>query len=217
MSNKAVVEYTPSQRDSVCGYLYEQYGESENGFITHEINSEYIHTDVLRIDNEDGKVFATFGMGARKMSIPVPQLKDEQRTELVMYASPDMDKDQNASVGKGSMQICSELTYLSKYPFKNDTWLSGGHTINASQQFADQFGFDFFFFYPAFYEPLELKSLGTINFLLAIPIYKEERDWMANHPRQNAEMRFMEAYLDWSDVSGSYAEVDVPREIILPE
>ena len=40
---------------------------------------------------------------------------------------------------------------------------------------------------------------------------------MANHPGQNAEMRFIEAYLDWADESGSYAEVDVPREIILPD
>ena len=93
MANKTVVEYTPSQRDAVCDYLHEHFGESENGFITHEINSEYVHTDVLRIDNEEGKVFGTFGMGARKMRIPVPQLEDEQRTELVMYASPDMDKD----------------------------------------------------------------------------------------------------------------------------
>lgn len=217
MANKTVVEYTPSQRDAVCDYLHEQFGESENGFITHEINSEYVHTDVLRIDNEEGKVFGTFGMGVRKMRIPVPQLEDEQRAELVMYASPDMDKDGNSPVGKGSMQICSELTHLSKYPFENDTWLSAGHTINASKQFTDQFGFDFFFFYPAIYEPLELKSLGKINFLLAIPIYKAERDWMANHPGQNAEMRFMEAYLDWADESGSYAEVDVSREVIIPE
>ncbi len=93
MANKTVVEYTSPQRDSVCDYLREQFGESENGFITHEINSEYVHTDVLRIDNEEGKVFVTFGLRARKMRIPVPQLKDEQRTELVMYSSPDMDKD----------------------------------------------------------------------------------------------------------------------------
>ncbi len=115
------------------------------------------------------------------------------------------------------MQICSELTHLSKYPFANDTWLSAGHTINASKQFAAQFGFDFFFFYPAIYEPLELETLGRINFLLAIPIYKEERDWMVSHSGQNAEMRFMAAYLDWADENGSYAEVDVPREVIIPE
>lgn len=217
MANKTVIEYTPEQSEAVCDYLHEQYGESKNGFITHEIHSEYVHTDVLRIDNEDGKVFATFGMGVREMKIPVPQLKDAQRTELVMYASSELDKDNKSSAGTESMRICAELTQLSKYPFRNDTWLSAGHTINASQQFTDQFGFDFFFFYPAIYEPLELKPLGKINFLLAIPIYKEERDWMANHPGQNAEMRFMEAYVDWAEGSGSYAEVNVPREVIIPE
>ena len=217
MADKTVVEYTPEQSDAVCDYLHEHYGESQNGFITHELDSKYVHTDVLRIDNDNGKVFATFGMGARKMKIPVPQLKDQQRAELVMYASADMDKDGASPVGKGSMYVSSELTHLSKYPFENDTWLSAGHTINASKEFSDQFGFDYFFFFPAIYEPFELKPLGIINFLLAIPIYKKERDWMASHPGQNAEMRFMEAYLDWADENGSYAEVDVSREIILPE
>ena len=64
--------YTPEQIDSVMDFIEEKFGgggkRKESGQVSHEITSEYIHTDVAITRNKDYQHFVTCGMGVREMS-----------------------------------------------------------------------------------------------------------------------------------------------------
>ena len=105
---KPIANYTPKQMEEIIGFIEENFGEGE--FIAHETESEYVHTDVNISDDGEMKNLVTFGMGAGRMNAPVEPF---ERIELVMSASQDID----------IIVPLGELVRLSKYPFRNDTWL----------------------------------------------------------------------------------------------
>ena len=216
MADKTVIEYNADQQEEILDFINENFGEGKHGMICHELNSDYVHTDVQVIDKDNQTILATFGMGARKMRIPVPQLKELQRAELVMFATADLNKEAGLAGMGRSMKAAAELQKISKYPFANDVWIGPGHTINASDGFAAEFGYDFFFFLNAADKPANVRGMSPVTFLQLIPIYKEERDWMASHPGTNAEQRVLDEYLDWAEEHDRWAEIDVPREVIIP-
>lgn len=67
---------------------------------------------------------------------PVP-LPDFQRTELVMSVSDSFDL-----MSREGGVLLGELTDLTQYPFRNDTWFGHGHTVAASKAFRETFGYD---------------------------------------------------------------------------
>jgi hypothetical protein len=152
-------------------------------------------------ENTD-RTFVTFGMGARKMNTP----NNAKRCELVMSATSDIEIP-----SKESFIISNELTRISKFPFREDTWLGTGHTMDASEQFKEAFGYDFFAF-----KKLSLSANLTgidenIDFLLLVPIYEAEREWcVKNHTL---------AFLDQLDdkYEGAEFNADFKREVFLPE
>ena len=161
--------YTEEQMDAVLNFIQKSFSNGEEGFVGHEIESEYVHTDVAVVTAKEGsRCYATFGMGAREMNSPVAHLA---RAELVMFASPEMEL-----TGEEALVIASELQYLSKIPFHNDTWLGPGHTVPASQHFRKTFGFDAFVLDVV--AASEFEDLGKVLFLMAIPIYQKEREKM---------------------------------------
>lgn len=178
---KIPIMYTSKQVDEITNALDEKYNTTSE-FIAHEITSEYVHTDIY-IGNvaEDERVYATFGMGARKTASP---LETYQRIELVMFSSRDFDIK-----SKESRILDSQLVALSKYPFENDTWFGPGHTINANDDFKEMFGYDSFLFATDGL-PYELSDIGTITPLMVIPVYQDEVDWMIN----NNSMEFLEQF-----------------------
>lgn len=163
------VTYTPEQMEQVQQFINRTFGGEEDGMIAHEITSEYVHTDtaVIAPQGED-RVFATFGMGARAMNAP----ENRQHIELVMCASKKLD-----IYSQAPMTIVQELVSLSKYPFQEDTWLGVGHTIQASHKFRDAFGFDAFTFVHSG-ETVFVDGIGTVEFLMVVPIYEQERQWL---------------------------------------
>lgn len=117
-------------------------------------------------------------MGARPMNAPEENLK---RIELFGFASYDLIMD-----SEETKVIVTAITRISKYPFQNNTWIGPGHTINASDDFRNKFGFGFFLFiYGGF--TTNLSDIGEVNYLNLIPIYEEERNWIV----ENGEAGFM--------------------------
>lgn len=163
------IVYTTEQMEQLQDFISNTFGDGEDGLIGHELVSEYVHTDVAALNTEDGnRCFVTFGMSARRMNAPIPQLS---HVELLMFASKDtVFTSQEAQV------IMGELQSLSKYPFRNDTFLGPGHTIAASGLFEETFGFDALAFLPM--EMSRIDSIGDVLFLAVIPIYQQEREAM---------------------------------------
>ena len=166
---KSLALYNPVQLEQIQEFIYDTFGGEEDGLIAHELTSEYVHTDVQIVAPEgDNRVFVTFGMGAREMNAPHPDLA---HVELIMCASKDLD------IYSGeAMTIINELVSLSKFPFRENTWLHQGHTTPASDAFREAFGFDAFAFISV--DCTKIDGIGEVNFLLTIPIHKEEREWI---------------------------------------
>ncbi len=209
--DKKPVFYTDAQEAEIQEFINDQWG-GKSGYISHEIQSEYVHTDISINENEeDGTfTFVTFGMGARKMNCPFP---DYSRTELLMFSSPEMKNGSESNPNLKQLIACGQLTRLSKYPFANDTWIGPGHTINATDKFRETFGYEFFLFLEYNQSP-ELSKIGKVRFLMAVPVYEDERDWIVTH--RDGSQRFIDAYFDFFDDEGNgMCWIDIPREHIV--
>lgn len=135
--DKQPIWYTEEQENEIQAFIQLNFGESN--FVSHELESEYVHTDTALIAPDgQSRTFVTFGMGARPMHSPT-QVK---RIELAISASPAVDVH-----SKDAFLLAGEVTHISKYPFREDTWLGEGHTINASEDFKERFGYAYFAFW----------------------------------------------------------------------
>ena len=175
--------YTPEQLKEIQTYIATNLGSNETDYIAHELESKYVHTDVLIVDNQtDLKVYASIGMGARKMNSPIDSL---QNIEIMGFASKKLDISSD-----NSLMIASEITRLTKFPFSENTWFGPGHTVNASEEFKKAFGYDYFLFtYSGF--SLEVSDIGNINYLTLIPLYENERNYIV----ENGETVFLQKLL----------------------
>ena len=201
---KSPTLYNPLQLEQIQKFIYNTFGGEEDGLIAHELTSEYVHTDVQIVAPEgDSRTFVTVGMGAREMNAPYPVL-GLRRVELLMCASPDLD-----IYSEEAMTIVNELVSLSKFPFRENTWLHHGHTIDASDAFRDTFGFDAFGFIGIDFT--EIDGIGDVDFLLTIPIHKEEREWIM-------ETDAFEGHLMLEEVFGNQLYfADCKRKAFIPD
>ncbi len=176
--------YTPEQLKEIQTYIATNLGSNETDYIVHEMESKYVHTDVLIIDNQsDLKVFASIGMGAKEMNSPTDSF---QNIELMGFASEKLDIK-----SEESLIIASELTRLTKFPFSENTWFGPGHTVNASEEFHKVFGYEYFLFtYSGF--SLEVSDIGNINYLTLIPLYENERNYIV----ENGDTEFLSILLE---------------------
>lgn len=204
------VFYDENAMDKVTGFLEAHFSEKpEDEMIVHELESEYVHADVMIMTSGDnGRTFATLGMGAREMNSPLSQFK---RVELIMMAGPRQEENPAEKI----RLISEELQRLCKFPFRANTWLGPGHTINTSKRFKEAFGYDDLLFIPCLHS-LKLKNIGEVSFLLAIPIYRDERAWVIKH--KDGSSRFLEFLMNVSEEWEPIGFADVPRrQHILPE
>ncbi len=198
-------QYSLDQINDILAYTDACFGDPDgesNDWIVHEIQSEYIHTDVKIYNaDEQRRTFVTCGMSARNMSSP-----DEMpcRTELVMHASPQLDNT------KDGLLAAKELTRMSKFPFRNDTWFGEGHTINLSPAFHERFGFDAVVFADIL-DPYELNGVGEVRFLNIVPIYNEELEWI----KKNNPFTFLDIL--YMHVGDTMFNIDSRREPLIPD
>ena len=167
--NNTPVTYSPKEMEKLQNYITTTFG-SPGDFLAHEITSEYVHTDVQVCHDQNIRHLVTFGMSARAMQSPLP---DFQRTELVMSVSDSFDL-----MSREGGVLLGELTDLTKYPFRNDTWFGHGHTVAASKAFRETFGYDAWLLLDFQEDAPPLDNGEEIHFLQAIPIYRDERAWI---------------------------------------
>ena len=199
--NKTPIMYTDKQFEELEKHLEENFG-SHYDYIVHEIESEYVHTDTFALKTNDGdKIFVTCGMGARAMETPYGC----RRCELVMHA-----RNRLPVTSETAMILAGELTKISKFPFREETWLGTGHTMDVSKKFKETFGYD----YVAFMKLPHSASLTGIkedvDFLLAIPIYEEEREWCV----ENHTLAFLEKLNE--KFEGKELHADFKIELFIP-
>ena len=200
--------YTPEQIDSVMDFIEEKFGgggkRERRGQVSHEITSEYIHTDVAITRNKDYQHFVTCGMGVREMSNWMIMAEEElKRLELFFILSRKYKLSE-----KDKLILCGELTHITKYPFKNNTFFGPGHTIDASKEFKERFGYSYFlFFLPV--EKMCVENIGDVHFIPLIPIYEEEREWMV----KNNSFEWLYAM----DNLGTAILIDKKREMFIPK
>lgn len=205
---KIAIEYSPTEMEMIQEFISGNFGASD-GMLYHEIKSEYIHTDVdICNDNNNNRIFVTFGMGARKMNSPFPK---NEYAELLMYASPEIDAKSSEA-----LTVVSELQSLTKYPFREKTFFASGHTINVSSRFKEKFGYDYVVFYDTRLSFNNIKP-KKIKFLLAIPVYKEERDWMVENDSFTLIKGLVEKYGEKAYLVDCKRDVYIPGNAVSPE
>ena len=195
---KPIAIYTPKQMEEIIEIISENFGAGE--FIAHETKSEYVHTDVNISDDGEMKNFVTFGMGAGRMNAPVESF---ERIELVMNASQDVD----------IIVPLGEIVRLSKYPFRNDTWLGMGHTVNFTDDFKKAFGYEYVLLAPSslVFSPRDTTNdVKNVIFLTVVPIYKDEREWIV----ENNSFVYLD--LLYNKFGDDIFKVDVKREHYIP-
>ena len=195
---KPIANYTPKQMEEIIGFIEENFGEGE--FIAHETESEYVHTDVNISYDGEMKNLVTFGMGAGRMNAPVEPF---ERIELVMNASQDVD----------IIVPLGELVRLSKYPFRNNTWLGMGHTVNFTDDFKKAFGYEYVLLAPSslVFSPRDTTNgMKNVTFLTVVPIYKDEREWIV----ENNSFVYLD--LLYNKFGDDMFKVDVKREHYIP-
>ena len=215
MADTRPVYYTDNDRQRVQAYLDEEIGRAcENGLVGHELQSEYIHVDAEKRMMENGNTaYVTIGMGARRTDAPLPEYR---RTELIMMTARDKP-DPEIHVSRRDFLIYGELAGLSRFPFRQDTWFGHGHTVSASKQFREEFGYTHFLFLQ-WGDPKPLDNGETVCFLLAVPIYEKERNWMAEHEAGSWMFlhEYLERFADDENEDGMFV-IDVPRWEIIPD
>ena len=176
--------YTPEQLLEIQNFIKANFGSNETDYISHELESKYVHSDVLIVDNQvDLKVFASIGMGAREMNSPIDSF---QNIELMGFASEKLDVK-----SEESLIIAGELTRLTKFPFSENTWFGPGHTVNASEEFKNAFGYEYFLFtYSGF--SVDVSGIGKVNYLTLIPLYENERNFIV----ENGDTAFLSKLLE---------------------
>ena len=87
---------------------------------------------------------------------------------------------------KQTFLIANELIKISKFPFRNNTWLGPFHTINASEEFIKEFGFKYFIF------DVLSEYDNSVVILKCIPIYESEYEAVCS--TQTGSIDFLEKY-----------------------
>ena len=193
MSNQVIINYVYSEEFEK--FIADNIGKIET--IAHEIVSEYVHSDVAIVNDEDESTFVTFGVGAREMNAPEGMYK---RFEISMSASKD------TLTYKQTFLIANELIKISKFPFKNNTWLGPFHTINASEEFSKEFGFKYFIF------DVLNEYDDKVVVLKCIPIYEAEYTDICSY--QNGSIDFMEKYYDKFILDDVFGQVNAHRKAL---
>ena len=173
--NTQNLRYTDEEIQCVENHIDTYFGHFEN--VLHEIVSPDLHIDLAIIppnEQKDYYTVVTMGMGAFKMN--VPENKNDNRMELVMYFPKDWNLN---SANEHDYWPIRELKTLARFPLMNDTWLSAGHTITNGNPFSEYTGYNGFIIANVAAVPPDAYQCTLPNgedvwFYQAIPLYEEE-------------------------------------------
>lgn len=166
----------------------------EKPFVFHEILSDIVHIDVNIIPPDCGRdyyVLWTSGMSDLPMTLPDGDYdkREYERAELFQFLPGDWKFGEiDASAGEKYYWPIRWLKYLARFPHEYKTWFGTGHTLPNSEDY-DPLGegteMGGFFFLPVIalgenhpgVASLSCKDGTRINFLWAVPMYKEEIEY----------------------------------------
>ena len=198
-----MIMYNEQQYSELEEYIQSVCGKSVDR-IFHEIQSKYIHTDVYVIESpEDIRTYITVGMSCKDMNSLDNSFKN---IELMCFSTSDFDIS-----GEDSLCIANELVSISKYPFRENTWIGNMHTINTSPDFQNRFGFDFFLF---MYSGMttNVSGVGKVDFLNIIPLYKEEREWIVKNGPEKLLLDLVEKYGEEAFTINKLRDIIIPSK-----
>lgn len=163
-------------------------------FVFHELISDIVHIDVNIIPPEgerDYYVLWTSGMSDLPMNVPDGDYdkNESNRAEMLMYLPGDWDFENWGETDDGmpnkNYWPIYWIKFLARFPHAYKTWFDVGHTMPNGPDY-DPLGegtkLNGFFFLPPIplgpkypgVEALRCKDGVKINFLWAIPMYREE-------------------------------------------
>lgn len=188
-------EWTPPAMidhiEEIERHIAEVYPTAEGGeLIYHEILSDLVHIDVHVLAPHDGRnyyVLYTTGMSDLPMTLPdqLKGRKDLERRELIMYLPAEWQIGQAYSLGSDLPEEyawpLSWIRFLARFPHEYKTWFGTGHTIPNGAEYAPLgkgTGLSAFLFLPTFdVKPLNCENGDIVDFLWAVPMYREEIEY----------------------------------------
>ena len=201
--NKTPICHDTDEINRYQAFMEKTFRPKDESIIAHELTSEYIHSDILilsKCELIDGDcAYISIGMSARP--IKRSPLREYKRIELMLFSTDKIKNDTD---------VINELVELTKFPFKNSTWLGEFHTISASERFEGKFGFAAFLILPAMTKDYKTKKKKDVKILPILPIYKEELEILKrNDKNSNALRRMLFRKINEEDMS---LAVDSKRE-----
>lgn len=159
--------YTEKERKAVLNYILQQFSTEKS--VVNILNDDEHSISVVKITENGFNTYVTIGAGAYKMN---SKLRHKQRCELVMCSTDQITDEQEKYIVdqlRASIYCCIEKgEHL--YEFHTIDWC-------VSDEDPDCFDYKFFLFLRAA-EPYQ-TSAKTVNFLVMLPLYKDERNWIA--------------------------------------
>ena len=207
--NKFPILYEEKTRELVEEFIFEHFENCDDGMICHEMESEYVHSDVFNFGSdflEGSRLYVTCGMGARSQNSLRPGY---DHIELMMFGSKNFKND---------FDVMNQLVNLSKYPFRNSSWIGPFHTIFTSKEIKEKFGYSHLWLLPEVFGELEVTDSSEtyiIKFLPMVPLYEAERNVLARMDESSEELqnKLLEAIEE--DINMFY--IDNPRQSFAPQ
>lgn len=185
MNDKFPIMYEVEEQEFLQNYVEKTFFLNEGcGGMFHELNSEYVHTDVFFANDDDMTVAYTVGMSAREMFAPPNCPK---RVELMLSVRGKMEVDDMRR-----LIVAHQLQSVSKLPFEQDTWIGQFHTVDATPRFEKEFGYSAFLFFPAC-DPCVIDG-EEILYLHMIPLYADEYEWIVE--QEQGSLQFLCKFYD---------------------
>ena len=162
-----MLNYLHKESIIVKKYILDQFvekGKEEDIIVFHDSRGDI---SVIKTTSNSINTYITLGAGAREMNI---KRKDLRYTELVACSTDQITKEQEEFLVKKLCEFIPSAVDRNEY-------VGEYHTMDWPQKEKQHlFNYDFFMLLRAA-EPLELKN-KSIQFLILLPLYAQERNWI---------------------------------------
>lgn len=173
--------------DEITEHLEKHIGNPETVF--HEIISDYVHIDVHWIKPSADypfNILVTTGMSDLPMSMPegMENVDSFNHAEMMVILPADWPIGDEEFKDANNYWPVYFLKMIARFPHEYKTWIGYGHTIPNGQDAEPIANTEFgclltlppMLTFPEEFLTLETKDGTIINFLVLIPLYKEEMD-----------------------------------------
>ncbi len=165
----------------------DNFFDSEEILVLHEKESKIIHSDIFIVKPDEDRnynLLLTCGLSALPMKVP-EELDQLKFAEITMLLPIDWRLDYDDFAEENNYWPIRALKQLSKYPHLNETWFGYGHTIPLNNTHKADHNFDSIILLKSITLSDDFIYIDTdkkeIYFYSAIPIYKEELEYILEH------------------------------------